>query len=340
MDAGRLERAASERKVTFGSYLERWLKEHASSRVRQRTLEGYRGSLERYVIPRLGRVPLERLRARDLQELELELLGSGGVRGDGLSPRTVLQVHRVISSALRTAEVLGLVSSNVARLVEPPRVVRHEAHTLTWEEAHRFLEQVDDPLYQALFLVALQTGLRRSELLGLQWRDVDLDAATVSVRRALVKLPSGTAELTAPKAGRGRMLEFPPESLDALRMRWLALGRNGDFVFCHSSGSPLDPDAVTQKFKRVAQRSGLGHLRLHDLRHTHASLMLAQGTHLKVVSERLGHASIGITGDLYSHVQPTVQSEAVQRFGEAWSVTEKRNGERNGKWAGDGSECP
>lgn len=304
--------------LTLGDYLESWLRDHAAVRVRQRTLEGYRATVPNHVLPRLGRVQLT---AGNTQGMESALLREGGLRGQGLSPRTVFQVHRVLSSALRTAERLGLVSSNVARGVDPPRVERHEIRTLDWGDVHRLLGQIDNPLYRCLVLVDVQTGLRQSELLGLQWRDIDLAARALSVRRAWIKLPSGTMDLTAPKSGRERVLDLPAESVDALRAWRSGSDGNGDFVFCHSDGSPLDPDAVTQGFKRMATRAGLGYLRFHDLRHTHASLMLSQGVHLKIVSERLGHSSIAVTGDLYSHVLPTVQREAVERFGVAWSAS-------------------
>ena len=134
--------------------------------------------------------------------------------------------------------------------------------------------------------------------------------------------------MKVPKNGRGQVVELPAESVEALkahRERNREKSGNGNFVFCHSDGSPLDPDLVTQAFERMAKRSGLPRLRLHDLRHTHASLMLSQGIHPKIVSERLGHSSIGITIDLCSHLLPTVQGEAASRFGAEWK---KRNGKR------------
>jgi integrase len=301
-------------------HLEVWLRNHAGVRVRRRTLEGYRANVQRYVVPRIGRIPLQRLTAGHVQEMESWLLREGGARRQGLSPVTVLQVHRILSGSLRWAVRLGLVGRNVVESVDPPRAVRKEVRFLEWLEVHRFLEEISDPLYQCLVLVDVQTGLRQSELLGLQWRDIDLAARALSVRRAWIKLPSGTMDLTAPKGGCERVLDLPAESVDALRAWRSGSDGNGDFVFCHSDGSPLDPDAVTQGFKRMATRAGLGYLRFHDLRHTHASLMLSQGVHLKIVSERLGHSSIAVTGDLYSHVQPTVQREAVERFGVAWSA--------------------
>ena len=186
------------------------------------------------------------------------------------------------------------------------------------------MNQITDRLYHTLVLLAIQTGLRRSELLGLRWTDVDLHTGALSVQRALIKLPSGKMVVTPPKAGRGRVVVLPGESVLALRshkeLQQADPQENGNFIFCHSNGNPLHPDLMTQTFKRITTKAGVDGLRFHDLRHTHASLMLTQGVHLKIVSERLGHSSIGITGDLYSHVLPTVQQEAVERFGAAWSA--------------------
>jgi integrase len=305
---------------TVAEYLEEWLRDHAGVRVRQRTLEGYQGSVRRYILPRIGNLPLRQLSARHVQEMESALLRGGGSQGRGLSPRTVLHAHRVLSSALRTAERLGLVERNAAGTVDPPRVVRREMRTLAWDDVHRLLDQISHPLFLFLVLLAIQTGLRRSELLGLQWRDVNLDARTLSVRRALVKLPSGGTELNVPKNGRGRVVDLPVESVEFLSARHPGGSGGGGFLFCDANGNPVDPDFVSKTFKRLARESGLGYLRFHDLRHTHASLLLEANIHLKVVSERLGHSSVAITGDLYSHVLPSVQREAVERFGEAWSA--------------------
>jgi integrase len=308
--------------MTVREYLEQWCRDYAETHVRRRTFEGYRGILDQYILPKLGAVALAKLTPRHVLEMESALLREGGEKDQGLSPQTVLHVHRVLSSALKNAVKLGMVARNVAGAVEPPRVTRQETRTLTWEEVYQLLEQVADPLYWTLILLDIQTGLRRSEILGLQWRDVDLPSGTLSVRRAWIKLPSGGMELTVPKSGRARVVALPGESVELLRshgarQREAAVG-NGDFVFCRSDGNPLDPDWVTQGFRRMADKAGLENFRFHDLRHTHASLMLAEGVHLKVTSERLGHSSIGITGNLYSHVQPTVQREAVERFGAAW----------------------
>ena len=172
-----------------------------------------------------------------------------------------------------------------------------------------------------LVVFDIQTGLRRSELLGLQWRDVNLSKGALSVQRALIKLPSGETELNTPKNIQVRVVDLPGESVELLNriyQRKCKGPENGHFVFYRPYGSTLDPDQVTQTFKRIARKAGLAKFGFHDLRHTHASLMLSKGIHLKIVSERLGHSSIAITADLYSHVLPSVQRDAVSQFGSEW----------------------
>ena len=304
--------------LSVAEYLAQWLQNSAGPRVSPRTLEGYRGNVERYLVPKLGRIPLEKLTPRHIQEMESQLLRDGGSNKRSLSPRTVLQVHRVLSKALNDGVKLDILLRNVRRsrrTVDGRQNMRH--NLLDWDEVHALLDQITDPLRLTLSLLAIQTGLRRSELLGLHWRDIDLSGRSLSVRRALIKLASGNTELKVPKNGRGRVVDLPAESVDTLkahRLRNPATSGNGNFVFCHSDGSRLDPDLVSKWFRRVAKITGLEGSRLHDLRHTHASLMLSQGIHLRVVSERLGHSSIGITDDLYSHVLPSVQEESVRRL--------------------------
>lgn len=325
-------------RLTVSEYLAQWMRDYAESHVSQRTLEGYQGNLDRYIRPRIGTIPLEKLSARHVQEMESALLREGGRNGRPLSPKTVLQVHRILSKALKEAKKLGILGRNVAEAVDPPRTTDHEARTLTWEEVSKLLQHVEDPQYRTLFLLDIQSGLRRSELLGLQWRDIDFQNQAVSVRRCWVKLPSGRKILSVPKSGQSRVVNLPPQSIDALRSHRESqeeFSGNGNFVFCRSDGNPLDPDQVTKKFKQVATSAGFGDMRLHDIRHTHATLMLGENVNLKVTSERLGHSTIAITANLYSHVQPTVQEEAAQRFGDAWSgieaLEDSRNGKRNGK---------
>ena len=320
MDAGSLVRAPD---LTFGEYLKEWYQGYLRARVRVRTAQGYRENMDRYVIPSLGGVPLDRLAPRHIEGVESLLLREGGVQGKGLSPSTVLHVHRVMSCALGHAVEMGLLSRNPAERVKAPRAARYEARSLTWEEVRVLMEHIGDPKRRMVVLLALQTGLRRSELLGLQWRDVDLAASTIAIRRALIQLRTGETQLTVPKSGRARVVALFSGTVEALREYGAGiapvLGAE-DFVFRRPDGSPVRPDSVSQWFKREAVGAGFGDLRFHDLRHTHASLMLREGVNLKIMTERLGHSGVAITGDLYSHVQPTVQRQAVEVSGRVMNV--------------------
>jgi integrase len=328
--------------LTVADYLEDWLRTHGSRRLRPRTLAGYQDHVRRYMIPRIGHLRLSRLAPRHVIDMETDLLRRGGRGGAPLSARTVLQTHRILSSALSQAMRSELINRNVASLVEPPRVSRHEFPTLTFQQVRQFLDGIGNPLHRSIVLLAVQTGLRRSEILGLQWRDLDIDKGMISVRRSLIQMPGGEVTVADTKSGYGRLVPMVEETrilLGSLRESalesaqesaqnsGLELGGDGvlddhSFVFCHPDGRPLTPHSVTQAFRRARARAGLKGFRLHDLRHTHATLLLAEGVHLKVVSERLGHSSISITGDLYSHILPSVQIEAVQRFGSAWNAGE------------------
>ena len=314
--------------MTVGQYLEEWL-HHSVIRVRPRTLQGYRDHVRRYINPRIGSVQLKRLTPRHVRNMEADLLEHGGLDGRSLSPRTVLQSHRTLSSSLTQAVKLDLVPRNVASLVEAPRVSRHEIRTLTLGEVQFFLSQISNPVHRNIILLAVQTGLRRSEIAGLQWRDVDFPAGTISVRRSVVRLSSGKLVVSETKSSHGRGVPLVDDSIEMLRVfrdNAPEDDSRDSFIFKGWDGGPMQPGSITQVFRRAVNRAGLAGLRFHDLRHTHASLMLAMGVHLKVVSERLGHSSIAITGDIYSHVLPSVQLEAVERFGEFWRNSEEIEG--------------
>ncbi len=182
------------------------------------------------------------------------------------------------------------------------------------------LSLVESTPYYSLVLIALLTGLRRSELLGLRWRDVDFDRSLVSVNHSLVELP-GRVELGPTKSGRPRSVSLPPQAVDCLAGLLESRGGSGPdhldgMVFCRGDGRPLRQGSVSRGFRKLIMEAGFEGFRFHDLRHTHASLLLGEGVHLKVVSERLGHAGIEITADLYSHVAPSLQQEAAVQLSE------------------------
>jgi integrase len=307
-------------RLTVGAYLtELWLPSMASQ-VRATTLGGYRHNVRAYIVPRLGDIPLQQLSTARVGALYGELVTSGGQKGRPLSPKTVRYVHTTLRRALRDAVADGLVVRNVAAQARPPRARRVEMHTWTAAELGAFLASVhEDRLYAAWLLLAT-LGLRRGELLGLRWSDVDLTSGRIAIRNTLVMV-DGKPAMAEPKTAKGRRsLTLAPQVLEAVRghrarqaaerLSWGPDYIDSGLVVTTEDGRPLHPESLSGLFVRQAKRAGLSPIRLHDLRHSVASILLAQGVHPKVVSEQLGHATIALTLDTYSHVIPSLQEEA------------------------------
>jgi integrase len=307
-------------RLTVGAYLtELWLPSMASQ-VRATTLGGYRHNVRAYIVPRLGDIPLQRLSTARVGAFYGELVASGGQKGRPLSPKTVRYVHTTLRRALRDAVADGLVVRNVAAQARPPRARRVEMHTWTAAEVGAFLASVrEDRLYAAWLLLAT-LGLRRGELLGLRWPDVDLTSGRIAIRNTLVMV-DGKPAMAEPKTAKGRRsLTLAPQVLEAVRVHrayqaaerlsWGADYTDSGLVVTTEDGRPMHPESLSSLFVRQAKRAGLSPIRLHDLRHSVASILLAQGVHPKVVSEQLGHATIALTLDTYSHVIPSLQQEA------------------------------
>jgi len=323
IDTGGFVRPA---KVTVAEFLDRWLHDYAWPNLAPRTAEGYEQIIRGHLVPGLGYIPLTELRPEHLQRYYSEKLASGRRDGKGsLSPRTVRHHHMTLHGALQSAVKWGLLARNPADGVDAPRYQAHEMRTLNEDDIRIFLAAAHPTPYYALFYLALFTGMRRSELLALRWNDIDLDLAQVSVVRTLHQLHDRKIVFRAPKTAKGRRTVARPPSA-ALRLREhrqkqeavrVCLGiplQGDDLVFSQPDGRPLLPDTVTHAWVKLARRTGLSGVRFHDARHSHASLMLKAGIHPKVVQERLGHASIQITLDTYSHIAPGLQAAAAARF--------------------------
>lgn len=245
----------------------------------------------------------------------------------------MLYHHRILSEALGHAVKMGLVARNAAAVVDPPRPVGKKMTALSPDEIDRFLEAARQTDHYVFFASLLCTGLRRGELLALRWRNLDLERAVLYVLETAFKLGNGEYVIKEPKTPHSRRAVSLPVSLLSLLLAYRAdqekkgaiLGGD-DFVFSGYDGAPLSPNAVTLAFRRIIKKAKLNHLRVHDLRHTHATLMLKAGVHPKVVSERLGHASVGITLDTYSHVLPGLQEVAVEKFDEVLALAGKKLG--------------
>jgi integrase len=274
----------------------------------------HKSKVEVHLTPAIGGIPLQRLTPGHLNALYADLLERG------LSARTVLHVHATIRRALADATRWGLVPHNVALLASPPRPGRPELRVWTAAELRAFLAAVEGDRLYALWLLAASTGMRRGELLGLSWPDADLGRARVAVRRSLVTVGHEVV-VSEPKTAKGRRsVALDPATVSALkawrkvqaaeRLAWGPAWTDSGLVFTREDGRPLHPREVTRAFTRHVLAADLPVIRLHDLRHTHATLALAAGVHPKVVQERLGHANIAITLDTYSHAVPALEEQA------------------------------
>ena len=305
---------ASEERRTLGAFLIEWL-EASRSTLRARTWVRYEELVRLHIIPELGHVALARLGPEQLQRLYAAKLAGG------LSPTTVHHVHAVVHRALSQAERWGRVPRNVASLVDGPRVARREMATLTEEQLRRLDDAIAGDELEGLFVVAFTTGMRLSEILGLRWRDVDLDRAEIQLRSTL-EWSGDEFGFSEPKTrGSRRHILLTAHAIASLRRHRvrqaaarLAAGAawgDYDLVFTNVVGQPVAESTLRLVYRAALKRAGLPRIRFHDLRHTAATIALGRGVHPKVVSEMLGHSRIAVTLDLYSHVTPTMQREAV-----------------------------
>jgi integrase len=313
-------------KTSLGEYLERWLKDYVWPNLAPRTAEGYESIVRCHLTPALGKILLNQLKPEHIQKYYSEKLTHGRYDGKGaLNARSVRHHHMALHCSLEIGVKWGLLSRNPADAVSPPHPQRPEMHTMSEDDVHTFLKAAQNTPYYTLFYIALFTGMRRSELLALRWCDVDLILCQISVNRSLHHLRNGKIIFRQPKTAKGRrMIAISPSATIVLKehkekqiSQKKLLGtklRDEDFVFSDLNGNPLLPGTITQAWRKLARKAGLQGIRLHDARHTHASLMLKQGVHPKIVQERLGHATISTTLDLYSHVAPGLQEAAAESF--------------------------
>jgi integrase len=310
---------ADIRGLTVAEYLAQWLGSKRS--LRPTTRRNYAGHLDRYIIPGLGGVAL-----RDLRPHHIDLLYDDMLSGKlgSATPATVHHVHRTLRSALTAAVKRRIIAWSPAEHVELPKRARTKTAVWSPEDVVRFLEASRNHRYGPLYRLILFTGLRRGEALGLHWRHVDLERRHLVVEMQVIDAGQGP-ELGEPKTRSGRRIvpidQSTVDLLTAVRaaqqQQCLSWGQPWDpfgLVFARPDGSMLRPDNVTAAFVRSTQRAGVPRIRLHDLRHTHASLALAAGVEMKVVSDRLGHSTVSITADLYTHVIPKVAREAADRI--------------------------
>ena len=320
VDAGTFAAPAAQ---TVAAFLDYWLDHTATRRVRAYTLADYRSMVKRYLVPSLGAVKLGTLRAAHVQRLVTEL------EARGLAPRTIRYAQGVLRNALAKAVREGLIPSNpaAADLVDLPRGRRRELTVLSPDEARAFIAAAQEDRYAALWILLLASGARPGEALGLTW--ADFDGKAIRIQRALVRDRSGGGwQLLEPKTPKSRRtVPLPAVALDALKLHrkrqaaeQLAAGasyeRHG-LIFADQHGAPLHWDAIARThFADLLTQADLPPIRAYDLRHSCASLLLSQGINPKIVSERLGHATVTLTLDTYSAVLPGLQEDATAKLGD------------------------
>jgi integrase len=306
--------------LTVGEYMDRWLKE-VKDTVRQSTHERYGYTIGPHIKPALGRIKLKDLTPAHARWFYRERLDSG------LAPATVHKLHVVLHKALKAAVSDGLIPRNPTASLKLPRIIREEIDPLDQEEARRLLTAACGDRLEALYVLALNTGMRQGELLALKWEDVDLERSVLRVRRTLSRTDNAYV-VGEPKTKKSRRtIRFTAGAAMALKVhlsrqleemeRMGTLYQPGGLVFASTTGTIINPSNLRNRsFKPLLKHAGLRPIRFHDLRHTCATLLLSKNVNPKIVSEMLGHSSIAITLDTYSHVLPTMQESAIRALEE------------------------
>ena len=306
-------------RLTVREFLSDWLSESVKPAVRPRTYQSYAELVRLHLEPSLGRIRLSKLTPRDVQKLINSKLNKG------LSSRRVQYIHAVLRKALGQAEKWGFVARNVAKLADLPKVEQPEISPFDPDEARLFVKAIEGERLEALYLLAIATGLRQAEILGLSWKDVDFKQSQCSVRKTLQRI-DGEFRFVEPKTARSRrILTLPEIVITSLRTHkgrqvgeMLAAGdkwESSDLVFTDAYGGPLSDRVVRGRFYRILESVGLRRQRFHDLRHACASLMISQGVPSREVMETLGHSTIAMTLNRYAHIFQEAQRETADKMG-------------------------
>ena len=310
---------------TVGQWMDIWFENYAKVKTRPSSHQTYRGYIEHHIKPHIGDIPLNKLTTLDLQMLYKELLDDGRVvrkesrkQPRGLSPKTVRNINQIISSAMDQAIAQKLILTNPTNGCALPRVEHQEMKTLSADQLSAFLREAKESGVYEMYYFELATGLRRGELLGLKWEDVDWHRRTIRVCRQVARI-------------NGEIVEAPLKTKNAYRTISLGDGAmavletqekksDDEYIFPSPNGGPISPDSVQNMLNRVLKRAGLPKIRVHDLRHTFATLALQNGVDIKTVSGMLGHYSAGFTLDTYTHVTTPAQIEAANTMGNVLAV--------------------
>ena len=309
------------KKYTVGEWMDIWFENYAKVKVRPSSHQTYRGYIDNHIKPNIGKIPLGELTSLDLQKFYRKLLSSGRVerieskkQSKGLSPKTVRNLHQIIASAMKLAREQKLIATNPTDGCALPKVEHKEMKTLPVEQLASFLREAKDSGVFELYYVELATGLRRGELLGLKWEDLDLERGDLRVRRQIARINGEVVEAPLKTKNAYRTLPLAEDTIGVLKAQKQKTG-DSPWVFPSPTGRPISPDSVLHMLHRVLKRAGLPRVRFHDLRHTFATLALQNGVDVKTVSGMLGHFSAGFTLDTYAHVTTASQRQAAKTMG-------------------------
>ena len=314
-------------KYTVGQWMDEWFEAYAKVKVRPSSHQTYKGYIENHIKPNIGDIPIEKLTSLQLQKFYRLLLTEGRIpriesekQPKGLSAKTVRNINQVISSAMDMAVRHKLILSNPTEGCELPKVEHREMKTLPAEQLGAFLREAKESGVYELYYLDLATGLRRRELLGLKWEDVDLQNGIIHVRRQVARVDGEVKELPLKTKNSYRNISISQDAVAMLEE--MEAHRSSDYVFPSSTGGPISPDSVNNMLHRVLKRAGLPSIRFHDLRHTFATLALQNGVDIKTVSGMLGHFSAGFTLDTYAHVTTSAQKEAAKTMGKVLKTSQ------------------
>ena len=311
-------------KHTVSSWMEEWFENVCKIKVRPSSHQTYRGYIDNHIKPNIGKIPLNKLSSLELQKFYKKLLGSGRVKRleskkqpKGLSAKTVRNINQVISSALDLAKEQKLISTNPSDSCVLPEVEHKELQTIPAEDLAKFLREAKASGVYEMYYIELATGLRRGELLGLKWSDIDFANRVIRVQRQVARINGEIVEAPLKTKNSYRNISISEDTAEVLRAQKEKV--DSEYVFPSPNGGPISPDSVNHMLQRVLERAGLPKVRFHDLRHTFATIALQNGVDIKTVSGMLGHYSAGFTLDTYAHVTTAAQKEAANTMGNVLS---------------------
>lgn len=320
----------------LGEYLVDWIDNVHKDKLRISTYVKYK-KLIKYIVAELGNVWLEKLAPEQVRRFYTKMGKKKEDGGNGLSSKTVHEIHGVLHLALKNAVRWSYVSRNVCDLVEPPRIVSREPTPLTLEQAQAFLKSVGEHRLEVLLTMAVVTGMRRGELLALRWGNVDFNGKTLLILHTVDYIPKYGYVETEPKTVAGkRLVNLPDFIIDMLKLhrtrlleqqlRQGELWENRDLVFPDLRGGYSNPGYLIRVFTKLLREAGVPHMHFHDLRHSAATILLAMGVNIKVIQELLGHSDIAITLRVYGHLLPSMQGQAVEKWEDVFKQGDSETG--------------